>query len=53
MFQVASNYSEDTIVTESAYTPASWTLATNPDVIKFYPVIVAVGLLIEILVTYG
>lgn len=53
MLQVAWIWSEEIISTESALTPASWTFTVNPEVMKFYPFNVAVGLVIEIDVTEG
>lgn len=53
MFQVAQIQVDETITTESAFTPASCTLAVYPEAIKFYPFNVTVGLLIDIDVTEG
>lgn len=53
IFQVAWIMFEETITTESALTPASYTFAVNPEVMKFWPFNVAVGLLIDIDVTEG
>ena len=53
IFQVAWIWVEETITTESAFTPASWTLAVNPEVMKFCPFKVTVGLLTDIDVTEG
>jgi hypothetical protein len=41
------------ITTESALTPASWTFAVNPVVMKLSPFKVIVGLLIDIYDTDG